>query len=252
MKRLTDRQRELLGYVVVTDNVAVFARDEIIPDWKALKAVMVALGGKWKTKKGFFFPDDTDAAELVRLAAATGEILDPRAADYFPTPHWLADGLVHKAQIPNGAKVLEPSAGRGAIVAAVLRPHADAAITAVEALPANVAAYRASHLPGVRQADFLTLTARELGTFDRVVMNPPFSARADIHHVRHAFGFLRPGGRLVAIMSAGVAFRQDRVALEFRALVASGKSGRIEPNPEGAFLESGTGARTVTVVMEAA
>jgi len=31
--RATDRQRELLSYVHVTDNVAVFGKDEVIPDW---------------------------------------------------------------------------------------------------------------------------------------------------------------------------------------------------------------------------
>jgi len=88
-----------------------------------------------------------------------------------------------------------------------------------------------------------------LGSFDRVVMNPPFSGRADIAHVRHAHSFLRPGGRLAAIMSNGVAFREDRLAREFREFVAA-NDGVISPNPDGAFLESGTGVRTVTVVLE--
>lgn len=60
--------------------------------------------------------------------------------------------------------------------------------------------------------------------------------------------FLRVGGRLGAIMSAGVRYRGDRLATEFRELVAE-HGGRITDNPEGAFLESGTGVRTVTVFM---
>ncbi len=79
-------------------------------------------------------------------------------------------------------------------------------------------------------------------------MNPPFEGRADIHHVTRAFGMLAPGGRLAAIMSSGVAYRSDRIATEFREFVKA-NSGEIIENPEGAFLESGTGVRTVSVVM---
>jgi hypothetical protein len=43
----------------------------------------------------------------------------------------------------------------------------------------------------------------ELGKFDRVVMNPPFDHGADIKHVEHARKFLKPGGRLVAVVANG-------------------------------------------------
>jgi type I restriction-modification system DNA methylase subunit len=97
--------------------------------------------------------------------------------------------------------------------------------------------------------EFLGQSAATLGTFDRVVMNPPFAGQQDIDHVTHAFGFLRPGGRLVAIMAAGVLFRENRKAVEFRALVDAA-DGTIEENDEGAFKVSGTGVRTVTVTMD--
>ena len=35
-------------------------------------------------------------------------------------------------------------------------------------------------------------------------MNPPFENGRDIDHVTHALSLLKPGGRLVAIMSEGV------------------------------------------------
>ena len=49
-----------------------------------------------------------------------------------------------------------------------------------------------------RQADFLECNG-DLGTFDRIVMNPPFTNGDDIKHIMHALKMLKPGGRLVAI-----------------------------------------------------
>jgi 16S rRNA G1207 methylase RsmC len=80
------------------------------------------------------------------------------------------------------------------------------------------------------------------GLFDRIVMNPPFADRQDIRHVRHALGFLKPGGRLVAIMSAGVTFREDRLSREFQALVDE-RGGVIEELPRDPFKVSGTAVR---------
>lgn len=66
----------------------------------------------------------------------------------------------------------------------------------------------------------------------------------------HALGFLRPGGRLVSVMSAGVKYRQDAKTRAFRELVEQ-HSGTIEDLPEDAFRESGTSVRTVVVTMDA-
>ena len=52
--------------------------------------------------------------------------------------------------------------------------------------------------------------------FDRILMNPPFEKFQDIEHVRRAYTFLKPGGRLVAIMGNGAFFRQEKKAEQFR------------------------------------
>ncbi len=39
--------------------------------------------------------------------------------------------------------------------------------------------------------------------FDKILMNPPFENGADIRHIMHALGMLKPGGRLVAICANG-------------------------------------------------
>ncbi len=149
-------------------------------------------------------------------------------------------------------QVLEPSAGQGALAVPLLQ--AGAILTAYELDADNFAkltsnlANEANHGFTLHHGDFLK--AAPLPLFDRVVMNPPFTRRQDIHHVRHAFRFLRVGGRLAAVMTSGVEFRSDRIAAEFRAFVAE-HYGSIEALPEGSFKESGTSVKTVIVTMQA-
>ena len=61
-------------------------------------------------------------------------------------------------------------------------------------------------------------------------MNPPFSNRRDIEHVRHAYELLKPGGRIVAIMGEGSFFGSDKKATEFREWLDSlnGTSEKLE------------------------
>src|SRR3546814_3629081 len=51
---------------------------------------------------------------------------------------------------------------------------------------------------------------------DAVVMNPPFEKGQDVAHVLHAWRSLKTGGTLVAIMGAGVTFRQGKPYAPFR------------------------------------
>jgi 16S rRNA G1207 methylase RsmC len=91
-------------------------------------------------------------------------------------------------------------------------------------------------------SDFLSIEPRQ--DYDRVVMNPPFENQQDIDHVLHALEFLRPGGRLVSIMSAGVLFRQNKKTVEFREMIDE-----ITALPEGSFKLSGTNVNTSMVVI---
>lgn len=169
------------------------------------------------------------------------------APQLFPTPADLARRMVDAADLQPWQTVLEPSAGTGAI----LRAIEDAApmgvsVQAVEINPQLSASLHTS--AAVRCADFLACNG-DLGTFDRIVMNPPFADSQDIEHVRHAYHMLREGGRLVAIMSEGPFFRQDRKATEFRAWLDE-IGGTSEQLPPDTFKESGTGVNTRLVVID--
>ena len=190
-----------------------------------------------------------DAAPFDKMRAALKAGVKAVAVpQLFETPQALAQQVIEAADIKPGQRVLEPSAGLGALVDPLM-DFVGIKLVAVE-VNQDLAKRLSAQYPenDIRCADFLECNG-DLGAFDRIVMNPPFADQADIRHVTKAAKFLKPGGRLVAIMSAGVQFRQDRLAREFREMVDA-CGGGIESLPEGAFKASGTGVNAVLVTLE--
>lgn len=175
---------------------------------------------------------------------------------YFATPPELARELVERAGVQAGHWCLEPSAGEGAIARAIVDAQGGATwLQCIEIYPARaLACEQAVAGAYVNVADFMTWRPSGGQQFDRIVMNPPFSLPgqplADIDHVRHAWGMLAKGGRLVAVMSAGVKFRSDAKAVEFRYWLET-MGGTIEDLPDGSFAASGTNVRAVVVMVDA-
>lgn len=169
-----------------------------------------------------------------------------RTLSFFETPAELARELVEFAQVKPGERFLEPSAGLGRIARAAI--DRGARVHCVELEPGRAAELR--RLPGVAWvacADFLELDPpREL--FDRIVMNPPFDAGRDIDHVVRALDWLKPDGVLVAVMSAGVEYREDARTTAFRELVKR-RGGHWRELPARSFAESGTNVNTVKVAI---
>ena len=194
--------------------------------------------------------------------ADQGPRVDPsrppaRNFGFFETPPELAERVASAAGLWRDPadqsaplRILEPSAGRGALALAVRAKAPTASISCVEIQPDHVAHLRGLGLGAVWPVDFLAAPGAGLGRFDRIVMNPPFDGQRDVDHVTHALQFLAPGGRLVAIMSAGAAFRQDAKAQAFRALVDRYK-GEFQDLPPGSFAAAGTNVNTVLLVLNA-
>jgi len=122
------------------------------------------------------------------------------ADQLFPTPPTLAARMVALADVQPGQRVLEPSAGTGALLGALAQVGADD-VLAIEINP-KLASRLDATKAGVRCADFLQCNG-DAGAFDRIVMNPPFKDAIDIRHIEHALGMLKPSGRLVAICANG-------------------------------------------------
>jgi predicted RNA methylase len=242
--RLSHEVLEVLD-LSITDGTALHLPASL--DRKLYVATNKALelaGGKWDRKAGahVFAINAADAIDPILL---TGEITN-RKQDFqaFFTPAELAARVVATAEICADDLVLEPSAGGGALIRPALATGAlveacELDSTAAEKLRAEFALECRVH-----EQDFMTMGPTD--RFDRVIMNPPFAKQQDALHVLHAVKMLRPGGRLVAIMSAAVTFRETAHYRAVRDLV-DGNRGTCEHLPEGSFREAGTGVNTVLI-----
>jgi protein-L-isoaspartate O-methyltransferase len=162
------------------------------------------------------------------------------ADQLFPTPPDLAQRMVDEADIEPGQEILEPSAGTGNILKAINMCDGFHRTTAIE-----INQYLADEVKPLALTTICTnfLECKQgLGTFDRIIMNPPFQNGADIKHILHALTFLRPGGRLVAICANG-----PRQQEKLRPLASL-----WEELPEDTFKQQGTGVRTVLLTIEGA
>lgn len=184
---------------------------------------------------------------------------------FFPTPDdavalVLRDVSLFREKGEPRLRVLEPSAGTGNLARrcakvdrdnissyARERYRFDPLVDCVEIQPELADGLRASGLYGhVYTANFLSLSPATTGFYDRVVMNPPFDRERDIDHVVHALTFLKPGGCLVAVMSAGTEFRNTKKSAAFRELM---KQMRAEWRdlPPGSFSSVGTNCNTIVL-----
>jgi predicted RNA methylase len=209
--------------------------------------VLEAAGGKWNRKaKAHVF--DRPAADRIDEIILSGEVEVPKDEyNFFPSPPSVVARLLELADIERGMRVLEPSAGKGAIAYACA--DNGATVDCYELMESNFVALAGDiKFCSVRNMDFLSQAPE--ASYDRVVMNPPFAKQQDIKHVLHALKFLKPDGLLVSVMASSVTFRDNKLTQEFRDLIRQ-RGGEIEALPDGAFKESGTNVRTVIVIIPA-
>jgi hypothetical protein len=166
----------------------------------------------------------------------------------FPTPDAAAKrvfydfSLWHPEDTP-ALTLLEPSAGTGNLARRAV--EAGAVVDCIEVQGHLAQGLRAEGIyRNVIAADFLALKPNPDALYDRVAMNPPFDRERDIDHVMHALTFLKPGGVLTAIMSAGTEFRETRKSTAFRALMAE-MGAECSDLPAGSFSSVGTNVNTI-------
>lgn len=218
------------------------------PTYQAVNKVIEAAGGKWnRHKRAHMF--DGDAIETIEPILLTGEYtLTKQDFGQFDSPPAIVARMIELSGVAPGMATLEPSAGVGNIALAAAAKGAEVMCYEVDERRCDALVKASAKAPRrldmVIQADFLT--AEPAAVYDRVVMNPPFAKQADIAHVTHAAKFLKPGGRLVSVMSASVTFRTDAKTEAFRDFINS-RGAAHEKLPAGAFKESGTLVNAVIV-----
>jgi predicted RNA methylase len=213
--------------------------------------VLEAIGGKWSRTAGAHVFSEP-VADVLDPILLTGEYSRTKQ-DFgqFDTPPEVVARVMDLTEIEPGMRLLEPSAGVGNLVIAALSMNAH--VAAIELDGKRVAKLRDRVKPYdppvvIRQADFLHCEPEQ--GFDVVAMNPPFAGQADIDHVTHALKFVKPGGRLVSVMSAAVLYRDNAKTRRFRELIEEQPTGVWEELDAGAFKESGTMVRACIVAVD--
>jgi hypothetical protein len=241
-KVISEQVLSVLSRVTIDGNKIYLPEQLDRKDYVAVNKILMHIGGKWdkKTKAHLYNEDPTVALEQVLLI---GKIIPLKNFGYFPTPPELAMNMINHANLKHGMVILEPSAGQGGIADHIRK---DCHINCIELLADNVKVLNDKGY-NTTQCDFLQ---HGILSYDRVIMNPPFSPKqADIDHVLHAWKFLVPGGRLVAIMSAGVMFRENKKTVDFRKFVTD-HFGLMKYNDPGSFKLSGTMVNTIMLIID--
>lgn len=178
---------------------------------------------------------------------------------FFATPERVVEELLGSVQL-DGVKMLEPSAGTGAIAIAAARKGAR--VTAVEIDFGRHAILRAEAsrcrfgeggYMETAQANFLQM--KPTPEFGLVVMNPPFFGHHYMDHITHAMKFLVPGGILRAVVPATAEVGESKKHEAFRAFCKAhadgGWRGPFEDLPDGSFRDVGTNVNTCVLKLRA-
>lgn len=206
------------------------------------------LRGEVKPRQQAPVPEATNANFEALKEALRHGVKTVSAPQLFPTPTDLAERMAEEADLAPGMDILEPSAGTGNLCDAILNAEPAVKLFAVEInhqlceMLSQKLKPNSEMVSPVLQGDFLECNGN-LGQFDRIVMNPPFSSGDDIQHIKHALHMLKPGGRLVALCANG-----PRQQEQLRPL-AENSGGFYEELPPGTFKEAGTLVNTALVVI---
>lgn len=201
--------------------------------WQEHKAQGLGPGVRW-TPRAYTPAPPTEYEQMAKSLRSGVAVQVVQADQLFPTPKDLAHQMAALLEA-DGKTVLEPSAGTGRLVDAVYSVSRPSLLVSVEIQP------KLAQILNATCADFLSLSPEILGTFDRIIMNPPFHRGADIDHITHALRFLNPGGRLVALCANGPSQMKEL-----------SKIGKYEPLPDGSFTSEGTNVRVALLVVDKA
>jgi predicted RNA methylase len=212
------------------------------------KLVSLGLNRPGRVRSALAFLDGISTAPTVnpyeeRIEELERSLVGRQIPGFFPTPAELARRVAEEAGIEEGDRVLEPGAGIGSL--AIAARSAGGIVDCVE-IRSELADILALKGFAVRRADFLSLDPEPV--YDRVILNPPFEKGIETAHIRHAYRWLRSGGRLVSIASNAVTFRATEPYKSFQSwLEEVGAS--VEPLPERSFVTAFRPTAVATVLI---
>lgn len=203
-------------------------------------------GGSWQSGKiqGFTFPFNPERVFSILKEGKRCNL--QQEYQFFETPAEVADWLVMLAGgIHENDTVLEPSAGRGALIKAIHRACPSVTVECYELMPENREFLYSLDNVIILDEDF---TKDSVGSYTKIIANPPFSNNQDIEHVRIMYKLLEKGGTLAAITSSHWKIASEKKCVDFRNWLEE-VHGEVFEIGAGEFKESGTSISTMAVVI---
>lgn len=189
---------------------------ELLQQWKRVNKLGIKNEKDWNATRDALTaldrPVDPKQKKAETIDQMERALVGRKIPGFFPTPEHVIERMLDEAQIVEGELVLEPSAGSGAIMDAIKVADVGAEVEGLEYAQTLQELLKAKDHKIIGE-DFMKY---EGGPYDKIVMNPPFEKNQDIAHVLHAYSLLRPGGRIVSIMSEHPFFASDKASKDFR------------------------------------
>jgi ParB family chromosome partitioning protein len=222
-----------------------------------VKNKLELIGGKWKGGKtqGFVFQDDP--TELLEDIANGEDRNLKKEYQFFATPPTVARMMMQSLpSITEGMKILEPSAGSGALLKSFFEyfPGLDITIDCFELMELNRKKLASVNGANIIGDDFIkSVDAEEndlfwwnkkkpdysiLNHYDIIIANPPFAKNQDAEHIQAMYKCLKPGGSLVSICSIGWMYATKGKGVEFRQWLDN--QGQLSEQEFHTFAQIGT------------
>lgn len=246
---------EILRNVEIQGNLVRITQKLDPKVYLACSKILQALGGKW-SRKSQATEFHTDAGPLLEKALSAGKA-DKRQTilqAFFSKPG-LARTMLTKLALTAQDRLLEPSAGNGALIRPILdgeftMPAIGALIdidehhhdVLAELVDADLDDPRSATPMIALHGDFLAMEFNFRPT--AILMNPPFSKGQDIAHIKHAYKMLAPGGRMVAIASESAFLPRQE---QFREWLNK-RGAECERVPPDSFTDTTVHARMIYLV----
>ena len=247
------------GYIVKLPPI-----DQQLLDYKSMRVALLNAGGVYK-KNTFVFTSDAQSF-IDRLC--TGQNVNiKKQYQFYATQPEQASRLVELSGIEYmEEKILEPSAGQGALIEAMNEQHPFNSFDVgyCELMPENTQVLKGKKLGKYLGENFLELGEEHHNQYHRVIANPPFSRGQDIEHIRKMYDCCKAKGSVACIMSTGWTFNGSSKQKAFRAWLgwSEGVTDFVRINEQGkaenvhfetidsdAFKKSGASASSCIVVI---
>lgn len=210
-----------------------------LANYQDVRKALLNAGAKYK-RNTFVF--DSDAQPYIDRLVSGESVNLKKEFQFFPTPPDIAQIMVsYLPSVDADARVLEPSAGDGALIKAFRAAYPAIPVECFELMEINQKKLASIDGAVFLAADFMRVD--ELfdlcEAYDIILANPPFTNNQDIDHIYKMFALLKPGGTIITLASPSWTFGTSKKQEEFRAWLINLDT-YPKPLPDQSFASSGT------------